>query len=209
MANSLVRYDAMCRAIEAAYDVDEVKAIRDKAAALEYYARMALDEEQERRCHHIRLRAERRAGELLKTRKRPHGNQYGTSSDDDAPKLSDLDITLNQSSAWQRLAKVSEKDFEAALAQDEAGDGDALNKIIVKTKAREGSIPRSPVNPDATWLWGQLREFERHGFDQDPVVTMHTATSHMRDDVRRLVPIVCAWLQRLIDEEWEIIDDGR
>jgi hypothetical protein len=36
---SLVRYDAMCRAIEAAYKVDEVKDIRDQAIALETYAR--------------------------------------------------------------------------------------------------------------------------------------------------------------------------
>jgi hypothetical protein len=32
--SSLVRYDAMCRAIDAAYAVDEVKAIHDKAAML-------------------------------------------------------------------------------------------------------------------------------------------------------------------------------
>jgi hypothetical protein len=31
----LVKYDAMCRAIDAAYEVDEVKDIRDQARALE------------------------------------------------------------------------------------------------------------------------------------------------------------------------------
>jgi hypothetical protein len=34
MAKELVRYDAMCRAIAAAYKMDEVKDIRDKALAL-------------------------------------------------------------------------------------------------------------------------------------------------------------------------------
>jgi hypothetical protein len=38
MIGELVRYDAMCRAIDAAFDVDEVKDIRDKAMAFEVYA---------------------------------------------------------------------------------------------------------------------------------------------------------------------------
>lgn len=41
MTKALVRYDAMCRAIDAAHKVDEVKDIRDKAIALEHYARQA------------------------------------------------------------------------------------------------------------------------------------------------------------------------
>ena len=45
---SLVRYDAMCRAIDAAFEVDEVKDIRDKAIALETYARQAKNVEAER-----------------------------------------------------------------------------------------------------------------------------------------------------------------
>jgi hypothetical protein len=35
----VVRYDAMCQAIAAAYEVDEVKEIRDQARAIEIYAR--------------------------------------------------------------------------------------------------------------------------------------------------------------------------
>jgi hypothetical protein len=56
----------MCRAIGAAYEVDEVKDIRDKAIALETYARQAKNVEAERQACEIRLRAERKVGQLLK-----------------------------------------------------------------------------------------------------------------------------------------------
>lgn len=61
----LVRYDSMCKAIAEAYEVDEVKDIRDKTRALEAYFRQAKNTEAERRACEIRLRAERRAGQLL------------------------------------------------------------------------------------------------------------------------------------------------
>src|ERR1700730_8499703 len=64
-ATALVFYDAMCRAIDAAYEVDEVKDIRDRAA-LEHYSRQARNIEAERQCCEIRLRAERKAGEVLR-----------------------------------------------------------------------------------------------------------------------------------------------
>ena len=47
--HGLVRYDAMCRAIDAAFDVDEAKDIRDKAVAMEAYFLQAKNTEAERR----------------------------------------------------------------------------------------------------------------------------------------------------------------
>lgn len=41
MPGELVRYNAMCQAIASAYEVDEVKDIRDRAIALEHYSRLA------------------------------------------------------------------------------------------------------------------------------------------------------------------------
>ena len=51
---ALVRYDSMCRAIAAAYEVDEVKDIRDKALAIETYARQAKNTEAERQACEIK-----------------------------------------------------------------------------------------------------------------------------------------------------------
>ena len=62
----LVRYDAMVTAIEQAASVDEVKEIRAQAIALEAYYKEAMNLENERKCAKIRIRAERRAGALLR-----------------------------------------------------------------------------------------------------------------------------------------------
>jgi hypothetical protein len=67
---SLLRYDAMCRAIEAAYKVDEVKDIRDQAIALETYARQAHNVEAERQACEIRLRAERKVTKPARSARR-------------------------------------------------------------------------------------------------------------------------------------------
>jgi hypothetical protein len=66
VGTGLVRYEAMCHAIESAYEVDEVKDIHDRAQALELYERLAKNVEAEDRCYQIRWRAANKAGELLK-----------------------------------------------------------------------------------------------------------------------------------------------
>jgi hypothetical protein len=116
----------MCRAIDAAYEVGEVKDFRDKAIALETYARQALNVEAERRATTIRIRVERRTGELLAQMKKAKGGaEKGTKRDGPGGKvmqsngptaLRDLGISKQQSSDWQRLAAVPQKNFEAALA---------------------------------------------------------------------------------------------
>jgi hypothetical protein len=115
VTQELIRYDAMCSAIEAAYAVDEVKDIRDKALALEIYARQALNVEAERQACEIRLRAERKAGQLLaKTIKK--GGDKKSKSADTTSILEPLGISKDQSSKWQKLAAVPDDEFDAVLA---------------------------------------------------------------------------------------------
>src|SRR5579864_3670382 len=62
----LVHFDIATKAIQKAASVAEVKTIRDKAEALRIYARQSGQSlEMQNKCAEIKLRAERRAGEML------------------------------------------------------------------------------------------------------------------------------------------------
>src|SRR5215831_9738818 len=109
----LARYDAACRALAAAHRVDEVKSIRDKAVAMQAYAKQAKDTTLITQATEIRMRAERRAGEMLiemAEREERHAGKAAKGSrvatPTTAPKLSDLGINKTQSSRWQALAAL-------------------------------------------------------------------------------------------------------
>jgi len=69
MSTGLARYDAACRAIAEARTVDEVKDIRDQAAAMAHYARQAKNRDLEANAVEIRLRATRRLAEMIEAQK--------------------------------------------------------------------------------------------------------------------------------------------
>jgi hypothetical protein len=141
----LVLYDEMCRAIAAAHSVDEVKDIRDKALAIEIYSRQARNIENVKRAIEIRIRPERRSGELLKEIERAkRGRPEKMSS---ATTFSDFGISRDQSSRRQKLAAVPEDEFEATFAQP---GKPSSNGIISRNEPKKNG-----VHDDALWLWGQ------------------------------------------------------
>jgi N6-adenosine-specific RNA methylase IME4 len=149
----LARYDAARRALAEAHRIDEVKTIRDKAIALQAYARQAKDTTLITQATDIRMRAERRAGELLVEMKE-HGERHPGHGDQRAesraaiPKLSDLGISLSQSSRWQQLAEMEEGQFGEKVERAKkkavaAVDGMAREAIREAKRARYAARVRS------------------------------------------------------------------
>jgi N6-adenosine-specific RNA methylase IME4 len=126
MIGVLAKYDAARRALAEAQRVDEVKGIRDKAVALQVYAKQANDTELVRKATDIRLRAERRAGELLAEMEKNKGAVRGKTGRkgkpvlDVKPKLANLGVTKTQSSRWQKLAALGSNQFETLVADTHA-----------------------------------------------------------------------------------------
>jgi len=82
--------------------------------ALEHYARQAQNTDAERQAAEIRLRAERKAGQLLATmeKAKPSGNNQHKDRSPrttDPPKLKDLGISKDQSSQWQKLGAMPQQ----------------------------------------------------------------------------------------------------
>jgi hypothetical protein len=198
-ATAILRYDEMCRSIAAAYAVDEVKHIRDKALAIEVYARQAKNVEAERQACEIRLRAERRTGQLLAERDKAKGarapgtNRGATpSADTSASTLSGLGISHDQSANWQKLAAVPADRFEATVTAP--GPKPTTGGII----AAHTPPKVSSVDPRALWLWGRLQDFEREDlFSADPNELVSTMLNHMQVTTRDFAPRVAAWLGRI------------
>lgn len=224
-AVGLVRYDEMCRAIQAAYEVDEVLDIKDKARAIELYMQQQHNVEAERRACEIRLRAERKLGQMLKGMEKIHGargtgsNQYEVRSQratPPQPTLSDLGISKTQSSRWQKLAEVPDETWERTFAQPEKPSTTGIIAAHEKATrpapepapapapepepARTATPAQRGVHPDAIWVWGRLLDFERMNLlSTDPASLAETMEDHMREVVCELAPRVCEWLQQMKD----------
>jgi hypothetical protein len=205
------RYDSMCRAIAECAAVDEVKDMRDKAMALEVYARQAQNFEAERTAQEIRVRAELRAGELLKamTKVKPSGGdrksaEYQASRErtlDPQPgSLRSLGISRDQSSQWQQLADVPKETFEAVIADKD--EPLSATRIIERHKAatQPASSPVEPVkkaDKNAIHLWGELRDFAVWLEANDVTAVMEVMPPYLLEDVLRNAPLVVVHLSKI------------
>jgi hypothetical protein len=116
--------------------LDEVKDVRDKAEAIRQYARNAkMGLELQNKAAELKLRAERRAGELLQTISLRGGDRVSDSSGARTT-LAQLGISQNQSTRWQKLATVPEGDFCKFLAAVNEGKYELTTAAVLRMATR-------------------------------------------------------------------------
>ena len=106
------------RALEAASNLDEVKEVRDKAEAIRAYLKTSGESlAVQNSAAELKLRAERKGGELLKAMDRQPAQRPKEKhcSVQGLPTLKDMGLEPTQSHRWQRIASVPEPVFEAFL----------------------------------------------------------------------------------------------
>lgn len=112
----LVIFNQAKRALEQAASIDEVKIIRDKAEAMRLYVKQAGESLiMQNHCAEIKVRAERKAGEILNQTVKNKGTRLGgciVQPPDSSPKLADIGISKTQSFRWQSMASIPEDIFE-------------------------------------------------------------------------------------------------
>ena len=122
MTSHLVRYEAALAAVAAARSVDEVKDIRDKAAAMAAYARMAKDKQLELDAAEIRIRATRRVGEMMAVQPKAAGGQPYQSTGvsktlvERPATLAETGIDKNLAKDARACAAIPKEKFEGMLA---------------------------------------------------------------------------------------------
>jgi N6-adenosine-specific RNA methylase IME4 len=123
MTVELVLYNNAKTALEAARNIDEVKDIRDRALAFQVYAVQSKDRELLEAAIEIKMRAERKAGQMLadmlaRGERQGPGRPKDRKGREDATikELADLGIKKWESSRWQMLSQLAMDDFKQRVA---------------------------------------------------------------------------------------------
>jgi N6-adenosine-specific RNA methylase IME4 len=167
----LTKYDAACRALAEARSVDEVKDIRDKAVAIEIYARQANNKDLEANAFEIRKRAERRLGEVMAEMPRAGVGGREGCSENPLPTLPEMGIGKNLAHRARTTAAMPSPDFEKLVANGRDEVLKSVERAVVskeKRKEKHQEIaaravaaiaskgPFPVIYADPPWKWGHF-----------------------------------------------------
>jgi hypothetical protein len=145
MSQPLITIDAALHALASAKTPDELITLANQGAALQVYARRAkLGMVAQNRCAEIRLRAERKLGELLTTTPRLHGRPKTVPDENTFPSLSDLGVPDRKlSHRAQRIAAVPIAEFEAYLREAHEREWEITTRLLLRQYERGQTTERN------------------------------------------------------------------
>lgn len=132
---SLVQLDRIVFAISEVKTIQEVKGLRDKAEAMRIYAKQAnYSLEIQNDCAEIKIRAERKAGDLLREMPKSTGAKgIGKKvRSNDVTTLSGVGVSKNESSRWQRVASVPDDVFETHVVETKEAKRELTTASMLK-----------------------------------------------------------------------------
>lgn len=185
----LTRYEQARHALAECHRVDEVKDIRDKAEAMAAYARQAKDQELIMWATDIKVRAERKAGEMLAQMPKAQGERFNgrdaegnfrRSHDETTETLADLGVSKVQSSRWQQLASMTDEHFEAAVATAKDTAGQVTTAFMLREASKAQGKPQKGAKADA--IREELRAAKERGVSMLETYVRLTLTAIRNQD---------------------------
>jgi len=199
-------YKSAKLALANCFKVDEAKEWSDKASAIATYARQSQDNALLSLAAKIKVRAVRRAGELLKEYNqgvgRPQKNGGGTPTITQRQAAKKAGMSKDQEVTAVRVANVPDEDFEAAV------EGEKTPSVTKLAEAGKKKKPKSCIDYGidpadfviATSAMGPLGSCSRVAKSLDPKVIVRGTLPHeyskMTDHIKTIKP----WLDSLLDE---------
>jgi N6-adenosine-specific RNA methylase IME4 len=178
----LIKYDRACRAIAEAKLADEVKDIRDRAIAIKAYAKQAKNKSLEADAFEIRIRAERRLGEMMAEQPKAKGaiepgTNRGTTWVAEKPaSLASAGIDKNLAHRARTLAAMSGNDFTVFVDEGREQVQRSVERAVMATEARKAKHqaiaekadltlaclgPFPLIYADPPWKWGHFGEQDK------------------------------------------------
>lgn len=135
----LIKWNAARQAIIEAKTVDEVKSIKDKAEAMRAYAKQVGEslEVQNNICE-IKLRAERKIGQMSKDMPKAQGTRTDTSVHR-VPKykhLDDVGIKVQEAKRYEKIAELPEEKFEEIIQETKAKEKELTEALMLSIAKR-------------------------------------------------------------------------
>lgn len=192
------RYEAAKAAISECAKVDECKTWADKAAALASYARQVKDESLERTAQRIKVRAIRRAGELLKqiesAPNRPKKKGGGAPTLTKAAAAQQAGLSRDQKVDALRIASIPEETFEGEVESDKHPTVARFSAMGVDKEKRARAINHPPNFIEATKAIEALEYFAERHCSRRPALIAGGIDQRERRTIAKLIDDVVFWL---------------